>query len=171
MVIARQLRRPELEGELVELAGEAERHLVVLVVHGRARIDAHVEGFVDRHEERNGVRDFLGGDFLVVHLQDAGAAFAEAGAIVFEVEHDGVLARRERVLAFPAEPLEIEEVVEEHRLALEQIKAIATEAATQGDDHSFGAALRNVHFGGDRIGLVQDARVRRCSGRPDISPE
>ena len=44
---------------------------------------------------------------------------------------DGVLARRQRVLPFPAEALKVEEVVEEHRLALEQVEAVAAEAATQ----------------------------------------
>ena len=47
MVIACQLRWPELEGELVELSGKAERHLVILIVYGCTRVDAHVEGFVD----------------------------------------------------------------------------------------------------------------------------
>ena len=71
----------------------------------------------------------LRGDLLAVHLQHAGAALAEAGAIVGEVEHEGVLARRERLLAFPAEPREIQEVVGEHRLALQQVEAVAAEAA------------------------------------------
>ena len=77
------------------------------------------------------MRDLLVGDFLAVHLQDAGAALAEAGSVVLEVEHDRVLARRERLLAFPAEALQIEEVVEEHRLALEQVQAVAAEAAAR----------------------------------------
>ena len=60
VVVLGQLRRPKLDGQLVELAGEAERHLVVVVVDRRARVDADVEGLVDRHEERNGVRDLPG---------------------------------------------------------------------------------------------------------------
>ena len=79
---------------------------------------------------------------VAVHLQHAGAALAEAGAVVGEVEHDGVLARRERLLAFPAEALEAEQVVDEHRLALEQVQAVAAEAAALGDDHALAAALR-----------------------------
>ena len=74
---------------------------------------------------------FLRGDFLAVHRQHAGAALAEAGAVVVEVEHDGVLARRERLLAFPAEALQVQEVVDEDRLALEQVEAVAAEAAAQ----------------------------------------
>ena len=53
------------------------------------------------------VRDFLVRHLPVIHLEHAGAALAEAGAVVLEVEHDGVLARRERLLAFPAEALEV----------------------------------------------------------------
>ena len=102
MVIARRLRRPKLERQLIELPGEAERHLVILVINGGTRVDAHVKSFVDGHDERNGVRDFPGGDVLIVDPQDASAAFAESRAIVFEFEHEGVLARRERLLTFPA---------------------------------------------------------------------
>src|SRR5262245_9177306 len=111
MVIARQLRRPELECELVELASKAERHLVILVVHWRATIDAHVKGLVYGDEERSGVWDLACNHFLVVHPQGACAALTEAGAVVFEIEHDAVLARRERLLAFPAEPLQAHEIV------------------------------------------------------------
>ena len=67
-----------------------------------AGIAADVEGFVDRHEERDGVRNLLVGDFLAVHLQHAGAALAEAGSVVGEVEDDGVLTGRERVWRLPA---------------------------------------------------------------------
>ena len=138
----RYLRRPELDGQLVELAGEAERRLVVLVVHARAGIHADIEGLVDRHEGRDGVRDLLAIHFLAVHRQDAGAALGHAGAVVFEVKHDGVFARRERFLAFPAESLHRQEVVGEHRLALQQVEAVAAEAAAERVEHALGAALR-----------------------------
>ena len=80
--------------------------------------------------------------FLAVHRQDAGAALGHAGAVVFEVKHDRVFARRERVLAFPAESLQPQEIVGEHRLALHQVEAVATEAAAERVEHPFGAALR-----------------------------
>jgi len=38
-----QLIRPELDGQLDDLAREGERHLVVLVFYSRARIDAYIE--------------------------------------------------------------------------------------------------------------------------------
>jgi TIR domain len=43
VVLARQQRRPELERHLADLAGEAERHLIVLVVNRRAGINADIE--------------------------------------------------------------------------------------------------------------------------------
>ena len=49
----RQLLRSEIEGQLVDLAREAERNLVIAVVHRRAGVHADVEGFVDGM--RNGI--------------------------------------------------------------------------------------------------------------------
>jgi hypothetical protein len=91
MILARELHRPELVSDLRDLAGEAERQLVIAIVHRRAGIHADIESLVQCHEEWNGVRDFLVGDLPVVHLQHAGAALAESGAVVGELEHDGVL--------------------------------------------------------------------------------
>src|SRR5258706_16393632 len=51
-LVARQLRRPQLESHLVELAGKAERHLVILVVYWRAGIHAGIKGLVNGHEDR-----------------------------------------------------------------------------------------------------------------------
>ena len=86
--------------------------------------------------------DGLLGQFLAIHREHAGAAFAGAGAVVFEVKDDGVLARLERpaeqVLAddatdaaLPAESFQIEEVVNKDRLAILQEQAVAAEAAAQ----------------------------------------
>src|SRR4030095_5078856 len=97
------LRRPDLDRQLVERAGEAERHLVVVVVDRAAGVDAHVEGFVDRRYEGDGVRDRLLGDLRAIDAQDAGAALGEAGPVIGEIEDDAVLAGRQRVRAFPAE--------------------------------------------------------------------
>ena len=126
-----ELRRPDLDRQLVERAGEAERHLVVLVVDRRAGIDADVEGLVDRHQERNGMRDRLLGDLRAVDAQHALAALAEAGTIIGEVEDDGVLAGRQRLLARPPEALQPQQIVGEDRLALEQVEAVAAEAAAR----------------------------------------
>ena len=74
VVVLSELRWPQLDGQLVERAGKAERRLVVLVLHAQAGINADIEGLVDRHEGRDGVRDLLAIHFLAVHRQDAGAA-------------------------------------------------------------------------------------------------
>jgi hypothetical protein len=52
LIIAGQLRRPEVECQLVDLPCELERQLVA-VIHPRAGIDADIEGLVDCHEECN----------------------------------------------------------------------------------------------------------------------
>jgi hypothetical protein len=67
-VLLGDLLLPELEGQLGDLTGKVERHLVIVVVHWRASVHADVEGLVYRHEERNGVRDLAAGYNLVVHL-------------------------------------------------------------------------------------------------------
>src|SRR6267378_5869979 len=48
-----QLRRSKLERHLGDLASEAERNLVVLVVHRRTGVHADIEGLVDGQEGRN----------------------------------------------------------------------------------------------------------------------
>lgn len=52
-----QLHRPEVKGQLIDLAVETERHLVVVVIHSRAGVDADIEGFVLRQQERNRFRN------------------------------------------------------------------------------------------------------------------
>src|SRR5262245_58440046 len=101
MVLARKLLRSKLEGELVELAGEAERHLIVLVVYGRAGIDTHVEGLIDTHEEWNGVGYFPSLNFLIIYLQNACSTFAKARTVIGEVEHHSMFPRWQRLLTFP----------------------------------------------------------------------
>src|SRR5882724_9198671 len=118
----RQPYRPELEGHVVDRTVECEGHLVVLVVHRRAGVDPDVEGLITRDQERDGFWDLLRGDLLAVHLQHAATALCDAGAVAREIELDRVLARREWLLALPAELREHEAVVVEHRLALEQIQ-------------------------------------------------
>jgi hypothetical protein len=68
LIIAGQLRRPEVECQLVDLPCELERQLVA-VIHPRAGIDADIEGLVDCHEECNRVRDRFGGILFAIHRQ------------------------------------------------------------------------------------------------------
>src|SRR5947207_2582228 len=116
----RHLRRSELDRQLVDRAGELERQPVA-VVHTRAGVHADVECFVKGHGQRYGVLDRLAIQLLPVHREHAGAAFAWAGTVVFEVEHDGVFAGLERFAeqvsadpatqpAFPADSFQVQHV-------------------------------------------------------------
>src|SRR5216684_9292810 len=141
LLVACHLRRTELVGQLVDFAGKTERQLVA-VIHRRAGVAPDIKGFVDGHECGNGVRHLLTSDLTAINRQYTRAALARAGAVVLEVEHNRVLAGLERIAeqvatsyaAFPAEPLQIEHVVTEHRLAFEQVKGVSAEATAQRHD-------------------------------------
>ena len=63
------------------------------------------------------------------------------------------------------DPLQVDQVPEEHRLALEQVEAVAAEPAALGHDHALGAALRDLDLGLEVVRGVEDARrvaVRRA---------
>ena len=151
-VLGRQLRAVHLDRQLVELGGQRERRLVVRVVHAGQRVGADVEALVPLQDHGQRVLHLLGGDFLAVHLQRAGAGAAEAAhvvegeraeaqAVILEVELQRVLAGRERVRSFPFDALQVNQVPEEHRFALEQVEAVTGEASAGGHDHALGAAL------------------------------
>src|SRR5205823_6994386 len=67
LLFGRPIRRFELNGQLAELAGKAERRLIVLVVHAGAGIDTDIERLIDGEERRHGVRDGLLSYFLAVN--------------------------------------------------------------------------------------------------------
>src|SRR5262249_35426690 len=118
----------QLDCELVELAGETERYLVV-AVHRRARIDSDIKGLINRHDSRDGVRDHLAIDFFAVNGQNTRAAFPQACAVILEIEHDRMFTGRERLLAFPSETFQGKQIIGEHRSALEQIEPVTSKAA------------------------------------------
>src|SRR5947199_10336352 len=125
----RALEGAELHRQLDELALEGERHLVVPVVDRRARVDAHVEGLVLREEEGQRLGHPLVVDDVAVDLEPATSAEPEPDPVVREVVHEGVLARGQRVLTLPPDTLQVDVVVNEHRLALEKVEAEAAEPA------------------------------------------
>src|SRR4029078_9492606 len=49
-VIGSHLRWFEFDGQLVELASEAERRLVILIVNPRASIHPDIKGLINRHQ-------------------------------------------------------------------------------------------------------------------------
>ena len=95
---------------------------------------------------------------------------AHAEAVVLEVELDGVLAGRERLRAFPLDALQIDQVPQEHRLALEQVEAVAGEAPARGQDHALGTAFGHGDVRGDGVGRVRAGRANRpAAGRPSAA--
>ncbi len=96
---------------------------------------------------------------------------AHAEAVVLEVELHGVFAGRERLGAFPADALQVDQVPEEHRLAFEQVEAVAAEAAAGSQQHALGAALGNLDVGRDGVGGVEQQRrvaLRNAGQRPGV---
>src|SRR5436190_22183401 len=66
LFLGRHLRRSEVESQLVDGSGEAERKLIT-IIDPRAGIEAYVEGLVDRHHKRNRVRDRFLGQLLAIN--------------------------------------------------------------------------------------------------------
>src|SRR5262252_4157451 len=92
LVVEAEAALAELDLDLLERTRELERHLLQVVLDdGRASVLADIERFVEREASRNGLLDLALRDLLAVHGERAGAALAVAGAIVLEVELDGVL--------------------------------------------------------------------------------
>src|SRR5213592_1727470 len=83
LLLCCHLRRAKLDSQLVNRAGELERQLVA-VVHARACVQADIEVFINGHDQRNRVCDFLAGQLLAIHREYSGATLARAGAVVFE---------------------------------------------------------------------------------------
>jgi hypothetical protein len=162
-VRGRQLRPIERDGYLVDLAGEGERHLVVAVIHRCGAGLADVERLVKRQDQGKGPLELLGRHHLVVHLQRPGAAAADTARIVVrqrrlaepvvpEVVHDRMLAGGQRLRSLPTGPLEVEQVVREHRFAFQQVQRIPDKSSALADDDAFGPALRHIDVGGDGVG-------------------
>src|SRR5215471_11175417 len=116
-----ELRAVDGQRDLVDLAGERERHLVVLVVDRRAGVRADVQVLVPLENEREGVLHPLARDFRAVDLEDSGAALAEptvaaeherrrTEAVVPEVELERVLAGRQDLRSLPLDPLQVYQV-------------------------------------------------------------
>src|SRR5262249_31634314 len=95
-------------------------------------ISAYVEVLVPLHDQRDGMLHTLACYFFAIDFEHAGAASTDstyviegkrfdAHTLVFKVEFQCVLARRECVRALPTCALVVEDVVQEDRFALEQI--------------------------------------------------
>src|SRR5271165_4951989 len=151
VVLRGKLRRTEFEGELVDLAGEGEGHLIVVVVHPGAGIHANVEGLVSYFQESDRVCLLSCRNYLAVYFQFTTAALSDAGAVIGVLENDRVLARGEWLLADPSIMRECEHVVVEHRLAFEQVQPIPTKPPSIGDDHPVAATCWHIDLRGNRV--------------------
>ena len=118
MLLCRQLLRFEVKGELVDRAGELERNIVAILQQrdAGARVLADVEGFVLRERDWGAMFHGIFGHFLAIHREHALPALAQAWFIGLVVEDDGVLAGAQG-RPCPDRALEVEQVVEKHRLA------------------------------------------------------
>ena len=61
----------------------------------------------------------------------------------------------------------LEEVVDERRLAVAQVEAVAALEAAMGDDHALGLAVGHLDVGRDRPRLVAASAATRASGSAD----
>src|SRR5215467_220598 len=114
----RLLLRLELEGQLVDLAGELEWRIVPILDqrHPGARVLADIEAFILRERDRGAVLHGIPGYLLAVHGEHARTTLAQARTIRLEVEHDGVPAGCQ-LGPLPHRAFQVEQVVEEHHPA------------------------------------------------------
>src|SRR5215472_7295158 len=76
-----------------------------------------------------------------------------------------MLARAERMAepvfgadaALPADPFQVQQVVNENGAPLQQVERVAAEATSQGGDHAFSAVLRDCDVGCDLVIPIEDA--------------
>src|SRR5262245_31871200 len=131
-VLGRQLRSVDRQREFVNLSGKLERHLVVTIIHRGTGISADVEVLVPLHNQWNGMLHTLSCYFSAIDFEHAGAASTnstyaiegkgfDAHTVVFKVEFQRMLARRQCVRALPTRSFVVEEVVQEDWFALEQV--------------------------------------------------
>src|ERR1700730_18348647 len=153
LVLRRQLRWLDGDGQLVDLARERERDLIIAIIYRRSGSRAYVEGLIDWKNQRHRALHFLRRSHIAVHSQGSAAATADAAHVVegkrseaetfvLEVEHDGVLAGRKCLRAFPADAGETQQVPGEDGLALQKVHPIPAEPPTFGDNGAVAASLR-----------------------------
>src|SRR4029077_17467694 len=102
--------------------------------------------------------------FIAIDRERSSSSFANAAAIVSEVERDSVLARGELFAADAARlalllvgiliPVLVREGVGKHRFAVEHHQSPATEPTALSHKDAVGPTLRDFHIGGDMERLV-----------------
>ena len=124
-------------------AGEGERHLIIVVVDRGAGVGADVEGLIPCRISGT-VRSIVwvatpSPSTLSmpvpprpIPLMSLNARVANPSPSYLKSNSSRVLARRQRPRPLPAHPLEVEQVPDEDRLALQQVQTIAAEAPAVG---------------------------------------
>src|SRR5262249_53516857 len=134
-------------------SGKAKWHFVsIFLQHRGSSVLSDVEGFIERKANPYRLRNTTLRDLLFVHQQRRGSCFADAAAIVFELDADDVIADRERLIGSNTElVLRLVGIrVGKKRLAILHQQGPAAVAASYCCHHAIRAALRDRHLGGDR---------------------
>ena len=167
-LLRRQLRTVHLDRQLVELGGQRERRLVVGVVHAGERVGADVEALVPLQDDRQGLLHASWyattlPSTLSVPVPGRPSPLKLLNASVptprpsYLKSNSSVCRPGRRVPPVPSHfrRFEVDQIPQEHGLALEQVEAVAGEAPAGGQHHAFGAAFRHLDVGGDGVGGVQ----------------
>src|SRR5215471_1245050 len=85
-ILRHELRRARFDRDPDQLAGEAERNLVVGIVYTATRVQTDIKGLVIRKNERNGMGNRPCRHLRAVHLENASAAFGRTRAVISKVE-------------------------------------------------------------------------------------
>ena len=89
-----------------------------------------------------------------INRDSAGSALAESRTIRLESEFDCVSAGRQSCTALDSRPREVQQIIDEHRLALEEVESPAAKPAALGGEHAIATTGRHLDICGDREGLV-----------------
>src|SRR5215470_16387778 len=167
----RELWRLDGDGELINLAVEGERGLVILVVHTGSSVGTDIKRLVGREDNWDRLLHCMRINNLAIHFQRASAAKTNAAGIVesegskaqsvvLVIELDGVFARGEWLRTGPLHALEVHEVPGEYRLALDYVEAVTAKASAIRHNHAL-RVLGYFHFRRHGEGSVQ--HVRCCA--------
>ena len=119
----------ERDGQLIDLAVEGKRHVIIAIIDGRAGIRPNIEGFIPGKGERDRAIHHVRRDDFAIDPQRSGSRATKPADIVegerrkpqpviFEVIRRRMLTRRKRLGRLPFHPFQVEQVPGEDRSAL-----------------------------------------------------
>jgi hypothetical protein len=112
-----------VHGDSVQASGECERYLIVVIVKGRASIQAHVERLVSCKRKWERARYRAIRSLLAIHRKCAAASSSYRSTFGrhLPVEYDRVLTRRQCGRAFPLRSLDSEQIQCEDGFAFPEV--------------------------------------------------